>query len=176
LLFDGEGCLSIHAAFVERGGAIDPSAFAALLADAFDRVAIEFPAAYAHLGAPEAAYVRAARFRAAQGAGHVFGGALAPHAIVLEPERADPPPLLRRILALYEVDGPDEALAFVRRHGLALEAVGGCGAERPDVERFAVATGAARLARLGTLQRPPLAGDHGGVGRILPFVRAIYRA
>jgi hypothetical protein len=28
---------------------------------------------------------------------------------------------------------------------------------------------------LGTLQRPPLGGEHGGAGRILPFVRAIYR-
>jgi hypothetical protein len=175
LLFDGEGCLSIHAAFVERRGALDPPAFAALVADAFDEVAIEFPAGYAQPDAAAAAYLRGARFRSAQGAGRVFGGALAPHAIVLEPDRADSPPLLRRILALYDVDGPDEALAFVRRHALALEAVGGCGAERPDVVNFAVAAGAARVARLGTLQRPPLAGEHGGVGRILPYVRPIYR-
>jgi hypothetical protein len=175
LLFDGEGCLSIHAAFVERDGALDPSAFAALVADACDDVAIEFPAGYAQPDAAAAGYLRAARFRAAQGAGRVFGGAVAPHAIVLDPDRADPPPFVRRILALYSVDGPDEALAFVRRHALALEAVGSCGAERPDVAGFAVAAGAARLARLGTLQRPPLTGEHGGVGRILPFVRPIYR-
>jgi hypothetical protein len=175
LLFDGEGCLSIHAAFVERHGVLDPPAFAALVADAMDDVAIELPAGYAQLDASAAGYLRGARFRAAQGAGRVFGGALAPHAIVLDPDRTLPPPLVRRVLALYGVDGPDEALAFVRRHALALEAVGGCGAERPDVQDFAVAAGAARLARLGTLQRPPLAGEHGGVGRILPFVRPIYR-
>jgi len=84
-----------------------------------------------------------------------------------------PPPLSPRTLAVYEVDGPADALAFVRRHALPLEAFALCGADRPDVLAAAVASGATRIARLGTLQAPVLTGEHGGVGRILPFVRAI---
>lgn len=175
LLYDGDGCLSLHAAFVERGGALGPAAFAALAAKAFDAAAIEFPAGYSEFDPATAAYASAARFRAAQGEGAVFGGTTGPHLIVLDPPRDQAPPLLRRTLALYAVDGPEEALTIVRRHQLPLEAVASDWAGRDDVEALAIASGASRLAPLGTLQRPPLGGEHGGVGRILPFVRPIYR-
>ena len=178
LLYDGEGCLSLHAGFIERsepGATIGPAAFARLVADACDSVAIEFPAGYAELDPAARAYRRAAQFRAAQGSGAVYPGATGPHLVVLDPLRDDPPPFLRRTLALYAVDAPSDALAFVRRHALALEAVGIAHPARPDIQAFALASGAARIAPLGTLQRPPLGGEHGGFGRILPFVRAIYR-
>jgi hypothetical protein len=176
LLYDGDGCLSLHAVFVERGAAVDPRAFASRCADAFELAAVEFPAGDGDLDPEATAYARDARFRASQGSGIVFGGMPATrHFIVLDPPADLAPPLARRTIALYSVDEPDDALAFVRRHALPLEAVGVCGATRPDVEAFAVASGAARIARLGTLQRPPLGGEHGGAGRILPFVRPIYR-
>jgi hypothetical protein len=175
LLYDGEGCLSLHAVFVERGGSLDPEAFAALAATTFASVAIEFPAG-SEPSLDASAYARTARFRASQGRGTTFGGGPAgSQLIVLDPPRDEPPPLVQRTIAFYSVDGPDEALAFVRRHALPLEAVGVCGPARPDVDAFAVASGAARLATLGTLQRPPLGGEHGATGRILPFVRPIYR-
>ena len=175
LLYDGEGCLSLHAAFVERGGAVTPAQFAALVARACDEVAVEFPAGYRERDAGVVGYLRAAEFRAAQGSGEVFPGKTAPHVTVLDPPRDEPPPLLRRTLALYAVDEPAEALALLHRHGIALEAIAAHLPARPDVEALVLASGAARLAAPGTLQRPPLGGEHGGVGRILPFVRAIYR-
>jgi hypothetical protein len=175
LLYDGEGCLSLHVAFVERGGALDPAAFAAILGAACDETAVEFPAGYAALDAAAVAIRATALFRAAQGLGALYGGTLAPHLVVLDPDRDAPPPWARRTLALYAVDDPSEALAFVGRHVPALEAVALAPGSRADVEAFAVASGASRIAPLGTLQRPPLGGEHGGVGRILPFVRAIYR-
>ncbi len=175
LLYDGDGCLSLHALFVERGGGIDPATFAQRVAAACDTAAVEFPAGYAQADPEVTAYRRAALFRAAQGEGAVPAGGAGPHLIVFDPPQAEPPPLLRRTLAIYPVDGPADALAFVRRHALPLEAVATCGTPRPDVQAFALASGAARIAALGTLQDPPLGGEHGGVGRILPFVRAIYR-
>jgi hypothetical protein len=176
LLYDGDGCLSLHALFVERGAALDPGAFARVVAEACDATATEFPAAYTEPPPAVVAYRNAARFRASQGDGAVFASARGPHVIVLDPPRDEPPPLLPRTLALYAVDAPGEAAAFIARLRLSLEAVGTCGAARDDVAAFAIASGAARIAPLGALQDPPLGGDHGGVGRILPFVRAIYRA
>jgi hypothetical protein len=178
LLYDGEGCLCVHAAFVECSearGSIDPAAFARLVADACDTVAVELPAGYREFDAPASAYLRAAQFRAAQGSGAAHAGATGPHLVLLDPPRDERPPFLRRTLALYAVDAPQDALDFVRRHALALEAVAIELPGRPDIEAFALASGAARIAALGTLQRPPLGGEHGGGGRILPFVRAIYR-
>jgi len=177
LLYDGDGCLSLHALFVERGATLDVRAFGRILADAFERTAIEFPAGYTRLDARADAYRRSALFRAAQGEGEVLAGVVAPHLIVIDPPRAEPPPFLRRTLAVYGVDGPDDARTILQRHALPLEAVAfDAVTARADLESFARESGAARIATLGDLQRPPLAGDHGGTGRILPFVRAIYRA
>jgi len=175
LLYDGEGCLSVHAAFVERGAAVDPATFAAIAARAFDAAAVEFPAGYAEPGAAVAAYARAAAFRAAQGVGASHPGRGGPHLVVFDPPLDEPPPMLRRTLALYPVDGPHDARALLERHRVALEAVATAVPGRPDVEEFAIESGASRLASLGALQRPALGGEHGGAGRILPFVRAIYR-
>lgn len=175
LLYDGDGCLSIHALFVERGAALTPKSFARCVAAACEEAAIEFPPGTAELDPRVAAYRRTAFFRASQGAGATFADPSSSHVVVLDPPGDEPPPLLRRTLALYAVDGPQNALEFVRRHALPLEAVGIGGAWRPDVEAFAIAAGASRLAALGDLQTPPLGGEHGGAGRILPFVRAIYR-
>lgn len=189
LLFEGEGCLSLHVLFVERGAPLDPGAFARVFARALDEMATEFPAGYAEIDAASTAYRRAAIFRAAQKTDAAFGGgtplggsgtplcdARATHHLTLDPPFADPPPFLRRTVALYGVSGPQEALAFLRRHALPLEAVAfGDAAPRADLVDFALAAGAARIAALGELQRPPLGGEHGGSGRILPFVRAIYR-
>jgi hypothetical protein len=174
-LFDGEGCLSIHVAFVERGGALEPAEFAQIAGNACDEVAVEFPAGFSELDPAGIAIRSAALFRAAQGTGAVYGGVLAPHLLVLDPDPADPPPWARRTLGLYSVDGPEEALAFLQRHGLELEAVATAPGTRAEIDAFAIAAGASRLAAFGTLQRPPLGGEHGGVGRILPFVRAIYK-
>jgi hypothetical protein len=174
LLYDGEGCLSLHALFVERGGATEPAEFARLVSEACEAVALEFPAGYHDFDPAVRAYRRSAQFRAAQGDGLAYAGVAAPHLIVLDPPRAEPPPFLRRTLALYAVVDAAEAAGFVRTHGLALEAVALSHA-RPDLERFAYESGASRIAVLGALQDPPLGGEHGGAGRILPFVRAIYR-
>jgi len=174
LLYDGDGCLSLHALFVERGALLEPAAFGALVAQACDTVEIEFPPSRERSVATTA-YRRAAHFRAAQGEGAALGTGSGRYLLVLDPPRSEPPPFLPRTLALYAVDGPQEMLAFVLHHALPLEAVA-VSEERADIREAAIASSASRLAPLGALQAPPLGGEHGGVERILPFVRAIYRA
>ena len=180
LLYDGEGCLSVHAIFVESDAAVTPQRFAAMLADACDEIAIEFPASCEAHDSAVAAYLRSMRFRAAQGDAIVIASALAPHVVVFESDPTVAPPLLRRVVACYAIASPDDALAFLRHHSIPLEGLAfssdATATPRADLDAFARASGAARIATLGTLQTPPLGGEHGGVGRILPFVRAIYRA
>ncbi len=175
LLYDGEGCLSLHALFVERGGSCDPADFARELARACDELAIQFPPGPRQSDARAMTYRRAAAFRAAQGHGALYGDPAARHLVAYDAPRNEPPPLSSRTIAVYPVAGPTEALAYLQDHALPLEAFA-CDDDRADIAALAVASGAARIARLGTLQRPPLGGEHGGEGRILPFVRAIYRA
>ncbi len=175
LLYDGEGCLSLHALFVERGGALEAESFAALLSVACDAVANEFPGDFGARAPAVAAYREAAHFRASQGRGKVGGGVVTPHLVVVDPPRDELPPLLPRTLAVYTVEKPADAAAFLRRHALPLEGFAVAPGARPDIVALGVEAGAMRIARLGTLQAPVLTGEHGGVGRILPFVRAISR-
>ncbi len=176
LLYDGEGCLSLHALFVERGGAIHPQAFGALLAESLERGAVEFPPS--DRSAETAARVAGARntaaFRAATGSGSVFSDAHANFLAVLDPPLDEPPPFLPRALAVHPVDTPDEALAYLRRHELPLEAFA-LSEQRADVVTMAIAAGASRIARFGSLQSPPLGGNHGGRARIADFVRWVTR-
>ncbi len=176
LLYDGDGCMSLHALFVERGGALEPAAFAARLAGALERAAVEFPARVTAPAPAVAAYRDAASFRAVLGKGAAYATSAAPHLLVVDPPRDEPPPLLPRTLAVYAVDGPADVLAFVQSHGLPLEAVAlAAPSDRCDIGDTLLATGAVRFARFGMLQEPSLAGEHGGVGLIAPFVRWVTR-
>ena len=172
LLYDGEGCLSLHALFVERGGSIAPERFAALLAAAIERTAIEFPPSRAN--ADSSARVAAARdlasFRAAGGTGAVYSDARASYLAVLDPPLGEPPAFLPRSLAIHSTGSPQEMLEYLHAHRLALEALALAGV-REELQAAALASGAARIARFGELQDPPLGGYHGGRPRIAEFVR-----
>ncbi len=108
LLYDGEGCLSLHALFADAEAA-ELRRAGALLAAACERVAVEFPAVprETERDAPVAAYRNFAAFRAASGQGSVFrpGGAT----LVVDAPQDEPPPLLPRVLPLLA--GADDALA-----------------------------------------------------------------
>jgi Acyl-CoA reductase (LuxC) len=174
LLYDGDGCLSVHVVFVESGGAVAPARFAQLLAAAIDDVAVEFPAAAPHASGAVASFRDAAAFRAAVGQGAVFARRGAPQLLVVEPPRDEPPPLLARTVALYTVEEPAEMLAFVREHALPLEAVALAPASA-ELATTLADSGAARFAAVGELQRPLLEEEHGGIGLIAPFVRWVTR-
>ena len=171
LLYDGEGCLSLHALFVERGGVVSPQSFGELLGRELERANIEFPPSRQSAEA-QAAFAKArnvATFRASEGRGSALGGADG-YLALLDAPMNEPPAFLPRVLGVHFVDGPAQAADYIRQHRLPLEAIALAG-DRADVTAMALDSGASRIARFGNLQRPPLTGNHGGRPRIADFVR-----
>jgi hypothetical protein len=176
LLYDGDGCLSLHALFV--AGAPDTArALTVELAAAFERMSIEFPAASddPQRAASVAAYRNLAAFRAAAGRGAIYAAAAMSATIVFDPPRDAPPPFLPRVLPVFPVAGASEAIDYVRRHGIPIAALGVADTLAPEALALAEAFGAVRIARLGEMQAPPVGGHHGGAPRIADFVRWIDR-
>lgn len=171
VLYESEGCLSLHALFVERAGAVEPHAFAQLLATALERASVEFPPGTrdARAAARLSNMRNLAAFRAAGGGGAVFSDAQASYLAVLDPPVEEPPPFLPRALGVRSVDDPAQALAYLHQHRVPIEAVAVAGT-RADIVNMANATGANRIAAFGELQRPPLGGNHGGRPRVAEFI------
>ncbi len=173
VLYDTEGCLSLHALFVEDGAAVTPAEFAGMLARAVERAAVEFPPGQRRERAAAVASARdLAAFRAAAGRGAVYADAAATYCIVYDPPAEEPPLFLPRAVAVRPVAEPAQAATYLREQRLPIEAVAVAGA-RADVKDMALASGASRIASFGTLQAPPLQGFHGGRPRIAHFVRWI---
>lgn len=172
VLYESEGCLSLHALFVETGGAIDAQGFCSMLAQAVERAAVEFPPGErdARASARIANARNLAAFRSATGRGAVFSDERASYLAVLDPPQSEPPAFLPRALAVRSVESPAEAIAYIQRHEIAVEAIASAAAD-PRVIDAALALGANRIARFGDLQRPPAFGNHGGRARIADFVR-----
>lgn len=173
LLYESEGCLSLHALFVERGGEVSPETFAAMLADA-----VAGRADALGLGRPDARRVAelamardVATFRASDGAVSLSDPA-STYLILVDPHWDDPPPFLSRALPVRGVDDPAQAAAYFRRHRIGVEALG-VAEPRSDLVDAALSMGAARIAPLGALQSPLLGDFHGGRPRIAEFVRWI---
>ncbi len=156
VLYETEGCLSLHVLFVEDGAAVSAAAFSRTLQDEIARANVEFPRGEPALGRlAQAAQARAlGAFQRASGESALF----------------EPPPFLPRLAHAIPVGGPGDALEYLRRHGVALEGFA-ITDNRPDVIGMAVSAGAVRITRFGELQNPPLAGEHGGRPRIAEFVR-----
>jgi len=170
LLYDGEGCLSLHALFVGAAGS-DLARVATSLAAACERVALEFPAGArdALPTARTAAYRNLAVFRAAGGSGAVLRGADA--TLVIDPPAEDALPFLPRVLPVY--GGDDDAIVrYVERQRLPVQALGVVAADA-DAVTLAARIGAVRVAPFGSMQSPPASGHHGGAARITDFVRWI---
>ena len=168
VLYDGEGCMSLHALFVERSGAIDPERFVQFLGEAVSELAIEFPQGRAD---PRLSALRSgAAFRAALGRGGVVLAPPGDATLVLDPPRSEPPPFLPRVLPVYGVDGPADCAGYVRAHQLPLEAFAVAPADDALLE-LAVQLGAVRATRLGDMQHAGPALRHGGRARVADFVR-----
>jgi hypothetical protein len=168
LLYDGEGCLSLHLLFVTAHGD-ELDALTAKLAHASERVAIEFPAGDRPMqrDAGAAAYRSLARFRSVVGGSATMQAGAA--MVVVAPPR-DAPPFVPGVLATVAIDRDDDVVDYVRDHRLPVQALG---VDTVDSEALALGERirAVRVCLLGTMQDPPVAGHHGGEGRIAPFVR-----
>jgi hypothetical protein len=167
LLYDGDGCLSIHCAFIECDAAMQ-SHWRATLSQAMDEASVEFPPVLSASERKREAFLESQPAGAAPGRSYLLTVDAPPDAF---------PPLEPRTLAVRFVNGPDDVRAYLERHKLPLEAFGlvepaTASAAATDV---ALASGAARVARIGDLQAPELASNHGGDGRITPFIEWVVR-
>jgi len=171
VLYDTEGCLSLHALFVEEGGDVTADAFAHLLAEAIEDAGERLaPAGLDPFSTAQRAMARdVAVFGNAR---EVYCGSRGGFLAVLDAPFDELPLLLPRSIGIRRVDAPTQAAAYLRHHGLALEALAVAGT-RPDVVDFGLASGASRIAPFGSLQAPPLRAFHGGRRRIADFVRWI---
>jgi hypothetical protein len=177
VLYESEGCLSLHVLFVETGGVVAPARFCEIFAQAIEHGIVEFPAGRsdAAVTARRAQHRELATFRSASGRGAVYAGSNGDYALVLDPPASEPPQFLPRTIGVITVDHASQALEYLGSHGLPLEGFALSG-ERPDIISLAIAAGAVRLTRFGELQRPSLTGHHGGRARIADFVRWIDKA
>lgn len=171
ILYESEGCLSLHALFVEPGGAVTPQRFGELLAEAIAELTPRFPPATRdeRIAAKVAGARDLAVFRRSAGATALadpHGGFL----VAIDPPADEPPLFLPRVVGIRSVGGPHQALAYLRRHALTLEGVA-VSEHRDDLVEFARAAGASRITTFGALQAPPLGIFHGGRPRIAEFVR-----
>ena len=171
VLYETEGCLSLHALFVERGGIVDPQQFTRLVAQEVERASVEFPPGLrdARASARIASARNLAAFRSAAGSGSVFSDARGSYLTVLDPPESEPPAFLPRAIAMHAVENPGDAITYLARHDIPVEAVAIAG-KRPDLRTLAIEIGAHRIAHFGDLQRPPLGGNHGGRSRIADFI------
>ena len=176
LLYDGDGCLSLHLLFLERTTIQARQRFMHALADACTAHAIEFPAGPRKpvRAAGANAYASAAAFRAANGKGMVLRAPDGAWSIVLDPPAGDLPPFGGGVIPVVLADRVADAAAYVAQHQLPLQAIGIAGSA--DARLLAESLGAVRVAAVGTMQDPPLAGRHGGRPRIGDFIRWVDRA
>ncbi|HLY01331.1 MAG TPA: acyl-CoA reductase [Candidatus Cybelea sp.] len=173
LLYDGEGCLSLRALFIERGANVSPLQFCEMLRDAVELTATEFPATASARSSAQLAMARdTASFRMAPGE-HIFTNAQSSYLLLFDPPLDGPPLLTPRALSVYSVADPHEAAAYLRRHGIALEALAVAQPADAALCSVAASLGASRITAFGSLQNPPLAAFHGGRPRVAEFVRWI---
>lgn len=161
VLYETEGCLSMHVLFIEDGAAVTPQRFRELLGESVRALATAFPPSREPATAAASAIAgELATFR---------GGS---DRLYVSPSLEEAPLFLPRAPALHHVDGPQDALRYLERHGIELEAlaVAGC---RDDLASLAMGAKAGRIVPFGRMQAPPLGAFHGGRPRVAEFVRWI---
>lgn len=149
-VFDQTGCASTHNVFVERGGAVPPEAFAALLGDGMAKSARQIPVGA--MTPEEVAAVHSVRgiydFK-----GVVYGAEDASWTVLYDEEDALHPPVYSRVVFVHPVDSIDDALAHVTEDIQTI----GLAAPADRAEAFAL-----RAAERGAVRFP-------ACGRMLNF-------
>lgn len=177
LLYDGDGCLSLHLLYVERVAGDAHERLIDALAGACAATAIEFPpGTRAPARAARAqAFAATAAFRAANGHGRSVRAPDGAWSVVTDPPPDAALPFGAGVLPVVFVAGVDAAADDLRTRAIPLQALGVADTAGAAGIALAARCGAVRVAAFGTLQDPPLAGRHGGRARIADFVRWLER-
>ncbi|MBV8728144.1 MAG: hypothetical protein JO233_10180, partial [Candidatus Eremiobacteraeota bacterium] len=172
VLYDSEGCMSLHVLFAEGESA---QQIARDLSSAIEDACHRFPIGKrdASTALQVAAVRSSAAFRQTLNSGVVFSDRAHTFAVTVA-SSDEPPPFAPRCLTVVPVRHPSEAVDYLERHGIALEAFA-LSESHADLIEMGIRAGAVRLTRFGELQKPPVVGNHGGRGRITDFIRWIDR-
>ena len=166
--FDQQGCVSPHVLFVERGGAVEPEAFAERVASALAEAALMRPRKA--MSAAESSRIHQVRAEAEVRGDRVWASERGTEwTVILEVASGFEPSPLNRVLRIYPVDDRTEALRVLTGVGPHLQTVAVAAAEA-EIETLAGALGAAGATRIVPLGRAawPAPGWHHD-GR-LPFL------
>ena len=177
-LFDQQGCVSPHVIWVERGGAIEPRAFAHRVGDALAELVTELPAGT--LSASEAAAIHEARttaeFRAIAGEDvAVRVGDAAGWTVIYDGDPRFEPSCLNRTIRIKAIAALEDVCVLIepvrgRVQTAGLEGVG----ERTVALAAALAdAGVTRITDFRNMPWPPMAGHHDGVGPLAELVRRV---
>ncbi|HSR42652.1 MAG TPA: acyl-CoA reductase [Longimicrobiales bacterium] len=175
--FDQRGCVSPHAFYVERGGAVAVDEWARELARSLERIEEAWPSG--PLLPEEAAEVQQVRgtaeLEAAAEPGREVhhGGATAPWTVLVEPGPLFTPSCLGRVVRVHPVDRLEEALealAPLRPH-LQTVALACVGERRDELAELFAGAGAVRITSMEEAPWPPAWWHHDGSGALRSLVR-----
>ncbi|HYF94300.1 MAG TPA: acyl-CoA reductase [Symbiobacteriaceae bacterium] len=162
-MYDQQGCVSPHMAFVERGGALSPEAFAGAVGAELRRLSAEMPRR--RLTAEEAAALRGARDEAELTADAFWGsqGDLS-WAVVHSETPAFLPSPLNRLLRTFAVDDAVSVAEVVAPYAPYLQTVAFAGSaeRRESIAEALGRVGAARICPVGRVQEPGPLWRHDG--------------
>ncbi len=170
VLYDTQGCLSLHVLFVEPQEHTSIVKFANFVAEAIDAIGSDFPVS--RRDEQRQAHLAMARDEAAFASPpeSVYSDSESSFLVLVDTSGDRPPPFVARSVAICEVSTPAQASHYLQRHGITLEGFA-VADRRPDVLETALHLGVCRITQLGMLQHPPLGEFHGGRPRIAEFVR-----
>jgi hypothetical protein len=177
--YDQHGCYSPHLFYVQKGGAIDPQAFAQHLAHALASLQHKLPRRA--LSLEEAAHIKTWRETQVVASlqdptQHVSGGEAALHTVVFS-ERCIPlaPGPLNRCVTVVAVDTLDEVMPMLTPQRDYLQTVGLAAAPEELLqlgERLGQA-GVTRICALGAMTSPEAGWHHDGRFSLLDLVRMV---
>jgi len=177
-MFDQRGCVSPHVIYVEKGGAVDPGEWAALLASAMADLEAELPGGT--LTAADASAVHqmrgSAELREASGSRvRVFRANQSFWTVILEDEMSFTPSCLNRVVSL--VPTPDlsavaDSLGKVGRH-LQPVAIEGAEDRLPMLAEALSRAGATRVTSFEKAPWPPPWWRHDGASVLTGLIRWI---
>lgn len=172
--FDQHGCVSLHGALVERGGAVEPKAFARMVFEELEAVEAELPAG--RLTAGEAAAIHAERGRAEfanMERGAVWASGRAGATVVYSEEPDLTPSCLDRFIRIGAVDRIEAALEDVAHPGDLFQTAGlAAGRSREaDLAEALARAGFTRITSFDAMPWPPPHWHHDGAAPLRELVR-----